>query len=270
MSSIFLENIPQLTRSQLDAAVSGQGVASDWKGLVTEFWQGGVGRGLQSMLRSRLDAGVQVYPPEPLRALALTPLARVRVMILGQDPYHGPGQAHGLAFSVQPGVRTPPSLKNIGKQLEKEDFLEPGAHKQLCSLEAWARQGVLLLNTTLTVEDAQPASHAKLGWEVLTDTLVQACAQKESPVVFMLWGGHAQTKRALIETTGARTDHLVLMANHPSPLSALRAPSPFIGCGHFAAANQHLRRHGAAAIDWGAVQAQKTAAGLSAVGKTMA
>jgi uracil-DNA glycosylase len=151
-------------------------------------------------------------------------------VILGQDPYHGRGQAEGLAFSVAPGVALPPSLRNIFKELERDlgtpppKFPNPGG-----SLVKWATRGVLLLNTCLTVEEGEPASHSGHGWEVLTDAVIRHVANGERPVIFMLWGSHAQSKRALIDTKL----HKVLMANHPSPLSALRPPVPFIGCGHF-------------------------------------
>lgn len=205
-------------------------VAAGWRPLVDEFFAGAVGRKLLGFLGERLAAGAVIFPPQPLRALELTPPEQVRVVILGQDPYHGRGQAEGLAFSVAPGVALPPSLRNIFKELNRDlgtpmpAFPNPGG-----SLVKWARNGVLLLNTCLTVEEAQPASHAGRGWEVLTDAVIRHVAQGERPVVFMLWGSHAQSKRALIDLKR----HRVLMANHPSPLSALRPPVPFIGCGHF-------------------------------------
>ncbi|WP_447772011.1 uracil-DNA glycosylase [Variovorax boronicumulans] len=205
-------------------------VAPGWQPLVDEFFAGTVGQKLQGFLRERLDAGAVIFPPQPLRALELTPPEDVRVVILGQDPYHGRGQAEGLAFSVASGVALPPSLRNIFKELQRDlgtpppAFPNPGG-----SLVKWATHGVLLLNTCLTVEEAQPASHAGRGWEVLTDAVIRHVAQGERPVVFMLWGSHAQSKRALIDVGR----HKVLMSNHPSPLSALRPPVPFIGCGHF-------------------------------------
>ncbi|MFH0132426.1 uracil-DNA glycosylase [Variovorax sp. VaC1] len=205
-------------------------VAPGWQPLVDEFFAGAVGQKLQGFLRERLDAGAVIFPPQPLRALELTPPEDVRVVILGQDPYHGRGQAEGLAFSVAPGVALPPSLRNIFKELQRDlgtappPFPNPGG-----SLVKWATHGVLLLNTCLTVEEAQPASHAGRGWEVLTDAVIRHVSGGEKSVVFMLWGSHAQSKRALIDVKR----HKVLMSNHPSPLSALRPPVPFIGCGHF-------------------------------------
>jgi uracil-DNA glycosylase len=219
-------------------------VADDWQAAVDGFWQGETGRTLHSFLQQRQAGGATIYPPQPLRALQLTPLASVKVVILGQDPYHGPGQGEGLAFSVARGVKIPPSLRNIFKERQRDLGLPAPAHG---SLHHWAEQGVLLLNTTLTVEDAQPASHAKRGWELLTDSLIQACARKTGPVVFMLWGGHAQAKQALIAGHNHDQRHLVLTANHPSPLSALRPPAPFLGSGHFSAARSWVARNNALA-----------------------
>ncbi len=185
-----------------------------------------------------------IYPPDPLLALRLTPLSRTRVVILGQDPYHGPGQAEGLAFSVPPGVKPPPSLRNIFKEMQRDLGLLPPASGHLA---AWAQRGVLLLNTCLSVEAGAPASHAKLGWQRLTDALIEAAASDPAPKVFMLWGLHAQAKAGLIAAAGPQ--HLLLQANHPSPLSALRPPQPFIGCGHFSQAANWLKNRGRD-IDW--------------------
>ncbi len=218
--------------------------AADWQPMVQSFLCSGPGESLAVFMRQRLAAGAVVFPPQPFRALQLTALADVRVVILGQDPYHGPGQAEGLAFSVPQGVKIPPSLRNIFKELQRDLGL---ALPPTGSLAHWAREGVLLLNTTLTVEDGLPASHAKRGWEQLTDVLIAACAQKPQPLVFMLWGAHAQAKQGLIAAHNADARHLVLCANHPSPLSALRPPSPFLGCGHFGTARRWLERNGRAA-----------------------
>ena len=217
-------------------------VAPGWQPLVDEFFGGPVGQKLLAFLQSRMDAGASIFPPRPLRALELTPPDAVRVVILGQDPYHGRGQAEGLAFSVAPGVRLPPSLRNIFKELQRDlgqplpAFPQPGG-----SLVRWAQNGVLLLNTCLTVEEGQPASHAGKGWEVLTDAIIRQVAQQGPPTVFMLWGSHAQAKQRLIP---ADRGHLVLTSNHPSPLSALRPPQPFIGNGHFSAARAFRQQHG--------------------------
>jgi uracil-DNA glycosylase len=208
-------------------------VATGWRGVTDVFFASVTGQTLLAFLRERLADNAVVFPPQPLRALALTPPEQVRVVILGQDPYHGRGQAEGLAFSVASGTPVPPSLRNIFKELERDlgapppKFPAPGG-----SLVKWATQGVLLLNTCLTVEEGLPASHAKRGWEVLTDALIRQVSNGAHPVVFMLWGAHAQSKRVLIDASR----HKVLLANHPSPLSALRPPLPFIGCGHFSEA----------------------------------
>jgi len=222
-------------------------IADDWRGVTSSFWASTAGQQLGAFVQQRLAAGAVVYPPQPLRALALTPLAQVRVVILGQDPYHGIGQAEGLAFSVATGQKIPPSLRNIFKELQRDGGL-PSPRDG--SLVRWAEQGVLLLNTCLTVEDGAPASHARQGWEVLTDAMIEAVARAGSPVVFMLWGAHAQAKRALIQACMGTSSHTVLMANHPSPLSASRPPVPFVGCGHFRQANDFLRTQGLPAIIW--------------------
>jgi uracil-DNA glycosylase len=217
-------------------------VAPGWQPLVEDFFTGAVGIKLLDFLHQRLEAGAAIFPPQPLRALELTPPDAVRVVILGQDPYHGRGQAEGLAFSVAPGVALPPSLRNIFKELQRDLGTPPPAFPQPGgSLVKWAKNGVLLLNTCLTVEEGQAASHAGKGWEVLTDAVIRHVADGARPVVFMLWGAHAQSKRALIDPQR----HRVLMANHPSPLSALRPPTPFIGCGHFSQAREWREQHSA-------------------------
>ena len=183
-----------------------------------------------------------VYPPmgDIFNALRYTAPEDVRVVILGQDPYHGPGQAHGLCFSVKAGVQKPPSLKNIFKELADEyGTPEPTTGE----LTGWARQGVLLLNTTLTVREGAAASHKGQGWEILTDRIIETVGRSKHPVVFMLWGGHARAKRSLISDPR----HLVLECAHPSPLSAYAG---FFGCGHFRAANDFLARSGMKEIDW--------------------
>ena len=224
-------------------------VAPDWQPCVADFLASAEGLQLSQFLNQRLDQKATIYPPQPLRALALTPLSTVKVVILGQDPYHGPGQAEGLAFSVAPGIQPPPSLRNIFKELQQEGMppSTPGG-----SLAAWAEQGVLLLNTCLTVEDGFPASHAKRGWETLTDAVVTRVAQAAPVCAYLLWGAHAQTKAPLVRQVAADHDNhiLVLQSNHPSPLSALRPPTPFLGCGHFQRANDFLTQSGGKAIDW--------------------
>lgn len=191
----------------------------------------------------RRAAGVTVYPPQKdvFNAFRFTELSDVKVVILGQDPYHGPGQAHGLAFSVLPGVAVPPSLKNMYKELQSDiaDFVQPN-HGYL---ESWARQGVLLLNTVLTVEAGNAHSHAKLGWETFTDKVIALINEHCEGVVFLLWGSHAQKKGSFID----RNRHHVLQAPHPSPLSAHRG---FLGCGHFSKTNQYLTERNQPVIDW--------------------
>ena len=218
-----------------------------WATVVADFLSSAAGRQLSGKLESRMEQGAVIYPARPFLALELTSLEAVKVVILGQDPYHGPGQAEGLAFSVHPGLRKPPSLRNIFKELERSTGL---ATPQSGSLQRWAQQGVLLLNTSLTVEDGQPGSHARWGWETLTDRLVHVVASRAVPTVFMLWGAHAQAKQGLIESAAPAGTHLILKANHPSPLSALRPPLPFIGCGHFVRANDFLQQAGLEAIQW--------------------
>lgn len=234
-------NLSGAAPTQLQSAdPSAWPVAPGWQTLVTQFFESETGLRLLAFLRQRLTAGASIFPPHPLRALALTPPETVRVVILGQDPYHGRGQAEGLAFSVAPGVSLPPSLRNIFKELERDlgepapQFPNPGG-----SLVRWARQGVLLLNTCLTVEEGLPASHAGKGWEALTDMVIREVSRNAPHAVFMLWGNHAQSKRAMIDASR----HLVLCANHPSPLSALRPPLPFIGCGHFSKAKAWRTQH---------------------------
>lgn len=197
---------------------------------------------LQGFLDAEIAAGKTIYPPREawFRALELTPLNQVRVVILGQDPYHGPGQAHGLCFSVQPGVRPPPSLINIYKELESDLAIARPAQG---FLEHWGRQGVLLLNSVLTVEMAKAASHSKKGWEQFTDAIVSLVNDKPEPVVFILWGAYAHKKAANVDTSR----HLVLKAAHPSPLSAHNG---FLGCKHFSQCNAFLVSNGHPPIDW--------------------
>lgn len=226
---------------------------ASWREVV-ETWRGTpAGRQLCHSVEARRAGGATIFPRDVLRALAWTPRPQVRVVILGQDPYHGPGQAEGLAFSVPAGQRLPPSLRNILSELHRDLGLPMAATGHL---GPWARQGVLLLNTCLTVEADHAGSHARLGWEPLTDAIVAAVAGDPGPKVFMLWGAHAQAKATLIESAGPGR-HLVLQANHPSPLSARRPPIPFVGCGHFSQAQAFLSRAEPhrPPIDWGLVGA---------------
>nr|WP_082135079.1 uracil-DNA glycosylase [Croceicoccus naphthovorans] len=203
-------------------------------------------RQLDGWLRAEEDAGREVYPPrgQRLRALELTPLDAVKVVILGQDPYHGPGQAHGLAFSVPMGVKLPPSLRNIYKELADDCSAAPPLTGDLTH---WAEQGVLLLNNALTVEAAKAGSHQKRGWDAITDACVAAVARRDCPSVFILWGSHAQTKAKRVPELGPGTPHCVIESAHPSPLSAYRG---FFGSKPFSRANAFLRNHGLEPIDW--------------------
>jgi uracil-DNA glycosylase len=218
-------------------------LAAGWAPIVDSFLSSTAGMRLAAYIRDRLAAGAVIYPPRPFRALELTPLHSVRAVVLGQDPYHGAGQAEGLAFSVRQGVKLPPSLRNIFKELRCDPDEPLPLHG---SLMEWAQRGVLLLNASLTVEDGQPGSHARKGWEVLTDALLAEVAAHQSPCAYMLWGAHAQAKAGLIEQSAARhgCEALVLQANHPSPLSAGRPPLPFLGCGHFVQARDWLAARG--------------------------
>lgn len=197
---------------------------------------------LRDFLRQEMAAGKEIYPPGPLifNAMNSTPLDQVKVVILGQDPYHGPGQAHGLCFSVQPGIPAPPSLQNIYKELKRDLNIDIPRHGYL---QSWADQGVLMLNTSLTVERGMANAHATRGWQPFTDRVIEVVSEQRPHLVFMLWGSHAQSKQKLID----ETRHLVLRSAHPSPLSAHRG---FIGNGHFSRANKFLEQHELGAIDW--------------------
>ena len=216
----------------------------DWAPVLQSWAASDAGRATVAAVDARVAHGATVYPAQVFRALALTPLAATKVLILGQDPYHGPGQAEGLAFSVPAGQKLPPSLRNILKELQR-DLGQPAPASG--SLLAWAAQGVLLLNTSLSVEDGQAGSHANLGWHVLTDAICSALRTDLAPKVFMLWGSHAQAR---LSPAGAGDAHLRLPSNHPSPLSAFRPPLPFIGCGHFSQANRFLSDRERGAVDW--------------------
>lgn len=213
-----------------------------WKERIGEYLSRPDMRALADFLRSEKQAGKVIYPPGPeiFAAFEHTPFDAVRVVILGQDPYHGPGQAHGLCFSVRPGVPAPPSLQNIFKEIERDLGFRRPDHG---CLTPWADRGVLLLNATLTVQQAAAGSHQGKGWEGFTDAAIDALNREREGLVFMLWGSYAQKKGQLID--GRR--HCVLRSVHPSPLSAHRG---FIGCGHFSAANQYLQGRGEAPIDW--------------------
>ncbi len=203
-------------------------------------------RKLGGWLRAEEDAGKTIFPPrgQRLAALAMTPLDKVKVVILGQDPYHGPGQAHGLAFSVQDGVKVPPSLVNIYKELESDCGI---ARPATGNLTPWAKQGVLLLNNTLTVQSGNAGSHAGRGWDAITDAAVAAVAERGDPTVFILWGSHAKKKAGRVRALGSGDHHLVLTSPHPSPLSA---HGGFFGSRPFSQTNAFLEANGCGAVDW--------------------
>ncbi|MGN6234643.1 uracil-DNA glycosylase [Dyella sp.] len=213
-----------------------------WKARIGDYLERPEMRALADFLRAGKRAGKEIYPPGPeiFAAFDHTPFEAVRVVILGQDPYHGPGQAHGLCFSVRPGVPVPPSLDNIFKEITRDLGVPRPDHG---CLTPWADRGVLLLNAVLTVERGQAGSHQGKGWEGFTDAAIEALNREREGIVFLLWGSYAQRKGRLIDTQR----HHVLTAVHPSPLSAYRG---FIGCGHFSAANAWLQREGMAPIDW--------------------
>lgn len=213
------------------------GIDPSWQAVLQPLLQGAQGQALWAFLAAeQARGGFYPAPDDLFRALRLTPLDTVKTVILGQDPYHGPGQAHGLSFSVPEGLRLPPSLRNIYKEIG-------GVLPKSGDLTGWATQGVLLLNTVLSVRPAAAASHQNKGWEDITDALIRAVSETQNNVVFMLWGSHAQKKTALIDAG----KHLVLTAPHPSPLSAHRG---FLGCGHFVQANDYLSAARRGAVDW--------------------
>ncbi|GAK68911.1 uracil-DNA glycosylase [Agrobacterium rubi TR3 = NBRC 13261] len=223
-------------------AEAGVKLDESWKrALSTEFASPYMQK-LKDFLLAEKNAGKHIFPKggEYFRALDLTPLDEVKVVILGQDPYHGAGQAHGLCFSVQPGVRIPPSLVNIYKELQSDLGITPVSHG---FLESWAKQGVLLLNSVLTVEEARAASHQGQGWEKFTDTIIRTVNDECDGVVFLLWGSYAQKKASFVD----QAKHLVLKSPHPSPLSAHNG---FFGNHHFSKANDFLKSRGREPIDW--------------------
>ncbi|MBI1404045.1 MAG: uracil-DNA glycosylase [Porphyrobacter sp.] len=226
--------------------MAGETIPASWRPALEPALASPEARRLGGWLKAEEAAGKVIYPPrgQRLAALALTPLEAVRCVILGQDPYHGPGQAHGLAFSVEEGVRLPPSLVNICKELESDLGLP---RPQSGNLSRWAQQGVLLLNNTLTVEAGQAGSHAGRGWDAITDAAIAAVAERGEPTVFILWGSHARKKAARIPALGRGDHHLVLTSAHPSPLSA---HSGFFGSRPFSRANAFLESRGRGAIDW--------------------
>ena len=216
-------------------------IGNDWDEILKEEFSKDYYLSLREFLKAEYFSK-KIYPNmnDIFNALKYTSLKDTRVVILGQDPYHGEGQAHGLCFSVKQGVAPPPSLKNIFKELADEYGMPT---PKTGELTGWARQGVLLLNTTLTVREGMPQSHKGRGWEILTDKIISAVSESSEPCVFILWGGNARAKKSLID----KSRHLVLECAHPSPLSAYNG---FFGCGHFKAANDFLERSGRGAVDW--------------------
>jgi uracil-DNA glycosylase len=215
---------------------------ASWKVRLEDYLRRPDMQALAAFLRVQKTDGKHIYPPGPaiFSAFDHTPFDAVRVVILGQDPYHGPGQAHGLCFSVPAGVRVPPSLDNIFKEIQRDLGIARPDHG---CLTPWADRGVLLLNSVLTVEEGRAGAHQGKGWEGFTDAAIAALNREREGLVFLLWGAYAQRKGSLID----RNRHCVLTSVHPSPLSAHRG---FLGCGHFSAANQYLESHGQAPIDW--------------------
>ena len=219
---------------------------SSWATRVGGYLERADMQALAAFLRAEKAAGKRIHPPgrQMFAALDAVPFDAVRVVILGQDPYHGPGQAHGLSFSVPPGIAIPPSLLNIFKEIERDLGLPMPRHG---CLQHWASQGVLLLNAVLSVEEGRAGSHAGKGWEPVTDACVRAVAARAEPSVFMLWGSHAQAKAARVPEIGAQGHHLVITSPHPSPLSAHRG---FFGSRPFSQANAFLEATGRGTIDW--------------------
>lgn len=215
---------------------------TDWKTVLGKEKQQPYFRQIIDRVNHEISSGKIIYPTNEniFNALKLTPFDQVKVIIIGQDPYHGPDQAHGLCFSVQHGIQPPPSLQNIFKEIHNDLGLPIPKHG---NLEKWAKQGVLLLNTTLTVEAHKPQSHANFGWDKFTNRIIELLNEKKSGLVFILWGSSAQKKSELIDPT----KHCILKAAHPSPLSAHRG---FFGCKHFSKVNEYLKKQGNTPIDW--------------------
>lgn len=224
-------------------------IPNSWKSVLKEISSNPKIDNLVQFLRAREQAGAQIYPAKTniFAALQATPFEQVKVVIVGQDPYHGPGQAHGLSFSVPPNVPLPPSLRNIFKELQSDLEISKAKLGKSGNLNHWAQQGVLLLNAVLTVEAGQPASHAKQGWELFTDAIIIELLKRAQPTVFMLWGAYAQRKLQNLPVNINTKQHLILKTAHPSPLSAHNG---FFGCRHFSQANIFLQQHALTEIDW--------------------
>ncbi|MBQ6870877.1 MAG: uracil-DNA glycosylase [Bacteroidales bacterium] len=216
-------------------------IQQEWKELLKEEFEKEYFKNIAGFLHKEKREGKTIYPPGSLifNAFELTPPSKLKVVILGQDPYHGPNQAHGLSFSVPDGINPPPSLKNIYKEIESDLQIKLNKNG---NLQEWARQGVFLLNAVLTVRASEPTSHSNIGWHIFTDSVIKAISDSKEGVVFMLWGNYARSKRDLID----KNRHLVLEAAHPSPL----ARGAFFGCRHFSQCNNYLISKGIAPIDW--------------------
>lgn len=214
----------------------------DWKTILAPEKEKPYFKGILAQLEKERARGKIIYPAQSaiFNALKMTPFSDIKVVIIGQDPYHNPGQAHGLSFSVPKGIKPPPSLLNIFKELKSDCGIEMPEHG---CLEKWASQGVLLLNAVLTVEENKPQSHAELGWQQFTDTIISHLNHHPEKIVYLLWGSHAQKKRELIDAQ----KHFILTAPHPSPLSAHRG---FLGCKHFSKTNEFLKKVGRIPVDW--------------------
>ena len=228
--------------AQKQAILDNVRLPDDWKQALAEELTSDNMDNLRAFLKEAYQSDDSIYPPAPLmfNALNLTPLSQVKVVILGQDPYHGPGQAMGLSFSVPKAMPKPPSLNNVLKEMASDIGIAPSKHGDLTY---WAQQGVLLLNSSLTVREGEPNSHQNKGWEQFTDAVIQAVNAQDRPIVYLLWGRPAQSKIPML----TNPKHLILTAPHPSPLSAYRG---FFGCRHFSKANAFLEEHGIAPIDW--------------------
>lgn len=240
-----------------------QSVPQSWQSALKAVFDAPEALRLAEFLQAEEDSGKSIYPPrdQRLRALEITPLESVKIVILGQDPYHGAGQAHGLSFSVPDGVKIPPSLVNIYKELQSDLGIEPPMRENTeggslfpgetpsGNLEHWAKQGVLLLNHSLSVEAGKAGSHSRHGWAAITDRIVRAVAERDQPSVFILWGGHAQGKAARIDALQSGNRHLLIKTPHPSPLSSYRG---FFGSKPFSQANDFLEKHGRGSVGWGA------------------
>jgi uracil-DNA glycosylase len=235
-----------LEKNMTGSALENFSIEASWDTILKEEYKKPYFSNLATFVAEERKNFGRIYPPKGLvfRALQLTPFEKVKVVIVGQDPYHGPGQAHGLCFSVPRGVPPPPSLQNIFKELHDDLKMTIPSHG---SLEKWAKEGVLLLNATLTVREGEPLSHHKKGWEEFTDSIIRALALRQAPVIFLLWGRNAIDKCRNVKELSEQHQHCILTASHPSPLSAYNG---FFGCHHFSKANELLKKQGISPIDW--------------------